>query len=203
MASLGSLVAGIAHELNTPIGNSLLASTSLRDRVELVHADYRELDRVLDALNGANGAAAALVYVPHTTAGITIQELIDEYYAFVSENLYSVKFFLSLILREEQHPDEHGHLDQRIAHRHVERAEHVARLFPKLPRQVREDTPALVQRLKLHPAMLTALGKDSLSLTQADFDGRPRPPWLARRQRSARSDAASTRKLAACSPGAS
>jgi DNA helicase-2/ATP-dependent DNA helicase PcrA len=36
-------------------------------------------------------------------------------------------------------------------------AEHTRRLFPKLPRQVREDTPALVQRLKLHPGLLVAL----------------------------------------------
>jgi AcrR family transcriptional regulator len=35
-----------------------------------------------------------------------IKKLIDEYYAFVSENIYSVKFVVSLILREEQHPDD-------------------------------------------------------------------------------------------------
>jgi AcrR family transcriptional regulator len=35
-----------------------------------------------------------------------IKRLIDEYYAFVSENIYSVKFVVSLILREEQHPDD-------------------------------------------------------------------------------------------------
>ena len=32
---------------------------------------------VEEALNGSNGAAAALVYVPHTTAGVTINEDID------------------------------------------------------------------------------------------------------------------------------
>ena len=33
--------------------------------------------QVEEALNGSNGAAAALVYVPHTTAGVTINEDID------------------------------------------------------------------------------------------------------------------------------
>ena len=34
-------------------------------------------EQVEHALNGANGAAAALVYVPHTTAGVKINEDID------------------------------------------------------------------------------------------------------------------------------
>jgi len=42
-----------------------------------------------------------------------IKRLIDEYYAFVSKNVYSVKFFLSLILREEKHPDDLvGHMNE-------------------------------------------------------------------------------------------
>jgi len=42
-----------------------------------------------------------------------IRRLVDEYYAFVSRNVYSVKFFLSLILREEKHPDDLvGHMSE-------------------------------------------------------------------------------------------
>jgi DNA helicase-2/ATP-dependent DNA helicase PcrA len=36
-------------------------------------------------------------------------------------------------------------------------AEQRARLFPRLPHAQREDTPAVVQRLKVHPLLLTAL----------------------------------------------
>ena len=42
-----------------------------------------------------------------------INRLIDEYYEFVSKNIYSVKFFLGLMLREEKHPDDLvAHLDE-------------------------------------------------------------------------------------------
>lgn len=42
LAALGSLVAGIAHELNTPLGNTLVSASTLRDRFVGMHRDVVE-----------------------------------------------------------------------------------------------------------------------------------------------------------------
>lgn len=48
---------------------------------------------VVDELEGLDEAAQ-------------VKRLIDQYYSFVSQNMYSVKFLLSLIVRDDKHPDD-------------------------------------------------------------------------------------------------
>ncbi len=48
LASLGFLVAGVAHEINTPIGNALLVGTSLRE--EIAHFDLQAKQKLTRGL---------------------------------------------------------------------------------------------------------------------------------------------------------
>jgi PAS domain S-box-containing protein len=63
LAALGRLVAGVAHELNTPVGTSLLAATTLADRTREFARDFALAPRrsALEAYLGEAAAASELL----------------------------------------------------------------------------------------------------------------------------------------------
>lgn len=72
LASLGSLVAGVAHELNTPIGNSLLMASTLQERTNAVaarfsHATLKRSD-LEDYMDASREASELIVRSLHNAA---------------------------------------------------------------------------------------------------------------------------------------
>ncbi|OYU44313.1 MAG: hypothetical protein CFE44_13620, partial [Burkholderiales bacterium PBB4] len=76
VASLGRMVAGIAHELNTPIGNALMIGSALADQARLMHQAMEEdrlkrselADFLREAASGAEVLERALRQASHLIA---------------------------------------------------------------------------------------------------------------------------------------
>lgn len=58
MASLGGLIAGVGHEINTPVGNAITASSFLADEVRRIRASFIEGALKKDDLDGFLDASA-------------------------------------------------------------------------------------------------------------------------------------------------
>lgn len=59
MASLGALVAGVAHELNTPVGNALTVASTLHDQTDEIVAEMKSGLRRVTLENYIDGAKTA------------------------------------------------------------------------------------------------------------------------------------------------
>lgn len=85
-ASLGRMVAGIAHEINTPIGVALTASSFLKDRINTTKKKYQdgtlEESEFIEAIE-ANKNSSDIIFANTTRAAELIQSLkemsVDQY----------------------------------------------------------------------------------------------------------------------------
>jgi len=72
LASLGSLVAGVAHELNTPIGNSLLMASTLQERTDALARQFEaatlKRSDLADYMAASHDASALIVRSLHNAA---------------------------------------------------------------------------------------------------------------------------------------
>ncbi|MBP7625827.1 MAG: HAMP domain-containing protein, partial [Zoogloea sp.] len=139
LASLGNLVAGVAHELNTPLGNTLLTATHLRNRVHELQDVFKTgamrrseltafielssdgLDLIERNLNRAAGLLANFkqVAVDQTSAQrrrFDLRKTVDEVVATLMPGLRKRRLVLVVDIPEELELDSFpGPLEQVIA----------------------------------------------------------------------------------------